>query len=157
MFACMILPGLGSGQFCVYLQIPNCNSLTLWMLNPPLTVCLCGVILFCHGALEYWDGKTNWGKGMKDVFLKKLTGKQASVSSFPALILPLMTYVFPCGSCCRGTGEDEAQENSCWSRCFRVSCPLTSWTLGAEAWGLEDLSQLYFWLPFIIIKTSRSL
>lgn len=31
-------PGLGRGQLCVYLQIPNCNSLSWWMLNPPLTV-----------------------------------------------------------------------------------------------------------------------
>lgn len=61
----------------------------------------------CHGALEYWDGKTNWGKGMKDVFLKKFIGKQASVHSFLALILPSVIYTFPCGAPCRGTGEGE--------------------------------------------------
>lgn len=64
------------------------------MLNPPLTVCLCGVILFCHGALEYWDGKTNWGKGMKDVFLKKLTGKASICLLLPCSHLTLNDLSF---------------------------------------------------------------
>lgn len=51
-------------------------------------------------------------------------GKQASVHSFLAPILPSIAYTFPCGACCRGVGEDDSQESSCWSRCFRVSCPL---------------------------------
>lgn len=94
------------------------------------------------------------GKGMKDVFLKKLVGKQASVHSFLALILPSVIYTFPCGAPCRGTGQDEIQENSCWSRCFRASCPLNT---GRVSLGLRRSWPVIFWLPVVMIKTRRSL
>lgn len=82
---------------------------------------------------------------MKDVFLKKLTGKQASVFSFLALILPSVIYTIPCGACSRGTGEDGAQENSCWSRCFRVSCPLNT---GSTSLGLRRSRPVVFLAAF---------
>ena len=112
------------------------------MLSPPLAVSLCGVnTSFCHGALEYLGGKTNWGKVMKYVFLKKLTGRQVSVYSFPALVFLLMLYVFSSGACCGGTGGSEAQGNYCWGRCFRVSCPLNT---GSISLGLRGSRPVTF-------------
>lgn len=78
-------PGLGRGNFVFIFK-----SLTLihsaWEFWAHHLLIPCVVLLFCHGALKYWDGKINWGEGMKDVFLKKLTGKQASVHFLLALI-----------------------------------------------------------------------
>lgn len=84
--------------------------------------------------------------------LKSSQARQASVYSFRALILPLMTSVFPFGSCCRGTGEDEAQENSCWSRCFRVSCPLNT---GSISLGLRRSHPVIFLAAFYNNKNKQ--
>lgn len=101
---------------------------------------------------------------MKDVFLKKLTGKQASVHSFLALILPSITYTFPCGARCRGTGEDEARRSSCWSRCFRVSCPLNAGSISLglrRSWPVIFLAAFYNdknkQIPIKLVYTSFSL
>lgn len=138
----------GAGNFVHCLQIPN--SSILWMLSLPITISLCGVnISFCHGALEYLGGRTNWGTVPKYVFLKKLTGRQVSVRSFLALIFLLMLYVFSSGAHCGGAGGNEAQENYCWSRCFRVSWPLNAGTISLGLRGSRP-KNLYFWPPVII-------
>lgn len=138
-------PGLRRGNFVfIFKSLTGIHSACEGWTHHSLFPCV--VLLFCHGALEYWDGKTNWGKGMNDVFLKKLIGKQASVHSFLAPILLSVTYTFPCGACCRGVGEDEAQESSCWSRCFRVSCPLNAGNISLglrRPWPVVFLAVFY--------------